>query len=193
MRLLPRFLLFPLLLFSSPCLGEEFTLEPDPTPYLNFPRFGFGFANLPHDAPCPVSFYHDGIGIALDPDFCPAREDKKPTREIVAYGSSNVAYEFPTVRAAARDECKGRPFLTRYTLDNHPSVGCRIDQPHGRVRLFSMTFRNRNNPDRTDWIQIFLELRTTREHWKGDLRTFEQYRRAFRIAPDYPLHSEMAK
>jgi len=186
---------------ASPfCLAQEVekheeggSVEKDGTAYLHFQRFGFGFANLPHNAPCPVVFYHDGIGIALDPGFCPAEDGKKPIREVSAYGSFNVANEFPSARASARADCKGKALLTRYTLDHHPSTGCRIEEKDGTVRLFTRTFRNGNASDRSQWIEITLQLQTTYEHWEEDLRAFEAYSKAFRIDQDASSRNETVK
>jgi hypothetical protein len=185
---------------ASPCFShenEKYVDQPqiieDITPYLHFPRFGFGFINQPHDAPCPVIFYGDGIGIALDPGFCPAEDRKKPIREIAAYGSFNVTDEFSSARASARADCKGKPLLTRYTLDHHPSAGCRIKEKDGTIRLFTRAFRNSNAPDRFQWIELTLQLRTTYEHWEEDLRAFEAYSKAFRIDPDASSRNETVK
>lgn len=152
--------------------------------FLHFERFGFGFANHAADVSCPVELYHDGIGIVLDPDFCSANRRGKPLREISAYGSFNVVGEFPSPQASILAECKGRPVLRRYRLDHRPSAACRVEDKDQTIRFLIRTFRNSDAPDRSQWIEITLQLQTTRDHWSEDLRVFKTYLAAFKLDPD---------
>jgi hypothetical protein len=97
-----------------------------------------------------------------------------------------VVKEFSSAREDARADCTGKRLLTRYSLDHRPSAGCRIEENDGTIRLFTRTFRNANIPDRFQWIEVTLQLRTTHDHWQEDVRAFQTYRKAFQIDPDSP-------